>query len=390
MSTDFADVVKGGEAAFPEEEFAERVERARAVLESRGIDVLLVTGPENIFYLTGQQTPGYYTYQALLLPVDGEPVFILRQLEVLNLVANSFLDRIEPYPDNADPVDVTVDALRRAGCVGKRIAVDERAWFMPIAIYKALLAELGDLADGSGAIEQLRAVKSPSEIAKLEESAVYVAAGMRAGLAAVRAGAIENDLVAAMMGAAIAAGSEYVGMEPLVSGGPRSGVPHGTWRRRRLRPGEPAFLELAASHDRYHAALMRSAWLGPPPDAARRMMDCCLEGLDAALGALRPGATCEDVHLACQRVVDRDGFTDAYRKRTGYSVGISFAPDWGEGNVLSLFNGVTTEIVPGMCFHLPPALRRYGEFTVGVSEVAIVTETGNRTLSTIQRDLTIV
>ena len=120
------------------------------------------------------------------------------------------------------------------------------------------------------------------------------------------------------------------------------------------------------------------------------MMDCCLEGLDAALTALKPGATCEDVHLACQRIVDRDGFTDAYRKRTGYSVGISFAPDWGEGNVLSLFTGVTTEIVPGMCFHLPPALRRYGEFTVGVSEVVIVTETGNRTLSTIQRDLTIV
>lgn len=390
VSIDFADVAKGGEAAFPEEEFAGRVERARAVLESRGIDVLLVTGPENIFYLTGQQTPGYYTYQALLLPVDGEPVFILRQLEVLNLVANSFLDRVEPYPDNADPVDVTVDAIRRAGWTGKRIAVDERAWFMPIAIYKALLAELGELVDGSGAIEQLRAVKSPSEIAKLERSAAYVAAGMRAGLAAVRPGATENDLVAAMMGAAIAAGSEYVGMEPLVSGGPRSGVPHGTWRRRRLQPGEPAFLELAASHDRYHAALMRSAWLGPPPDAARRMMDCCLEGLDAALGALRPGATCEDVHLACQRIVDRDGFTDAYRKRTGYSVGISFAPDWGEGNVLSLFTGVTTEIVPGMCFHLPPALRRYGEFTVGVSEVAVVTETGNRTLSTIERDLTIV
>ena len=181
MSTDFANVVKGGEAAFPAAEFAARVERARAVLESRGIDVLLVTGPENIFYLTGQQTPGYYTYQALLLPVDGEPVFILRQLEVMNLVANSFLDRIEPYPDNADPVDVTVDVIRRAGWAGRRIAVDERAWFMPIAIYKALLAELGELGDGSGAIEQLRAVKSPSEIAKLEQSAVYVAAGMRAG-----------------------------------------------------------------------------------------------------------------------------------------------------------------------------------------------------------------
>ena len=85
----------------------------------------------------------------------------------------------------------------------------------------------------------------------------------------MKVGATENDLVAAMMGAAIAAGSEYMGMEPLVSSGPRSGVPHGTWKRRRkLAAGDPVLLEMAGCHDRYHAALMRTAWIGEPP--ARR------------------------------------------------------------------------------------------------------------------------
>ena len=62
-------VSQGIEAVFPADEFDGRVARARALLAERDIDVLIVTGPENIFYLTGQQTPGYYTYQALLLPV---------------------------------------------------------------------------------------------------------------------------------------------------------------------------------------------------------------------------------------------------------------------------------------------------------------------------------
>lgn len=208
---------------------------------------------------------------------------------------------------------------------------------------------------------------------------------MAAGLAAVAVGASENDLVAAMMGTAIAAGSEYVGMEPQVSSGPRCGVPHGTWRRRVIAAGDPVFLEMAASHDRYHAALMRSAWVGPAPDEAKRMMACCCEALEAALGALKPGNSCAEVHEACQRVIDRAGYSENFRKRTGYSVGISFAPDWGEGNVLSLFTGIERVIEPGMAFHLPPALRIYGRFTVGVSETAIVTDSGCRPLSALPR-----
>ena len=120
------------------------------------------------------------------------------------------------------------------------------------------------------------------------------------------------------------------------------------------------------------------------------MHDTCLEALQAALDAFEPRATCADTHAACQAVVDRNGFTDAFRKRTGGSTGISFAPDWGEGNVLSLFRGMEQVIEPGMVFHIPPALRDLGVFTVGVSETAVVTESGCRTLSTIPRDLVVV
>lgn len=387
MTDHDAVVTQGLEAVFSNEELLLRQKRAREALLARGIDILLLTGPENIFYLTGQQTPGYYTYQALLLPVDSDPVFIVRQLELNNLVANSYLDDIVPFMDNADPVHVTVELIRQRGWQSKHFAIDQRGWFLPIAIYKALEEQLDHIGDGSGIVESLRAVKSESELEKLEQSARYVDAGMRAGMEAVNSGVSENDIVSNMMGASIKAGSEYVGMEPLMASGPRCGIPHGTWRRRTIQDGDPVFLEMAASHDRYHAALMRSAWIGQPTSAARNMMDCCLEALAASLDVLKPGTSCEDVHNACQKVVDDHGFTDNFKKRTGYSVGISFAPDWGEGNVLSLYTGINTIVQQGMVFHVPPALRIYGEFTVGVSEVAVVTKDGCRTLSTIERDL---
>ncbi|MGO8911332.1 MAG: M24 family metallopeptidase [Bradyrhizobium sp.] len=380
-------VRQGSESAFAKGEYDTRTALARDLLAKAGIDVMIVTGPENIFYLTGQQTPGYYTFQALVLPVDGAPVFVIRQLEYFNFVANTFISDAEVYQDGDAPVDFLIDLIKERGLASKRIAIDKRGWFLPISVYEALQEKLGTIRDGAGVIEQLRAVKSAAEIAKLTTAAGYVDAGMRAGMAALKVDASENDLVAAMMGAAIAAGSEYMGMEPLVSVGPRTGVPHGTWRRRRIEANEPAFLEMAGCHDRYHAALMRSAWIGAIPKQAEEMEKVCQEALQAALDAIRPGATCEAPHAACQKIIDRAGYTENFRKRTGYSVGISFAPDWGEGAILSLYTGVHTELRPGMTFHIPPALRIYGKFTVGVSETIVVTDNGYRALGSVARPM---
>jgi Xaa-Pro dipeptidase len=125
---------------------------------------------------------------------------------------------------------------------------------------------------------------------------------------------------------------------------------------------------------------MRTAWLGAPPPVARDLEQVALAALEAALGAARPGNTCADVHRAAQRVIDAAGMTDRYRKRSGYSLGVSFAPDWGEWQVMSLYDGVDIALEPGMCFHLPTTLREWGAFTVGISESIVITETGCRVL----------
>ena len=66
-------VPSGSEAAFPREEFARRQAALRERMAARGIDLYLTSGPENVFYLSGQQTPGYYTFQCLAIPATGEP-----------------------------------------------------------------------------------------------------------------------------------------------------------------------------------------------------------------------------------------------------------------------------------------------------------------------------
>ncbi len=380
-------VPSGSEAAFPRDELDRRVAALQRRLAARGFDLFLTSGPENVFYLSGQQTPGYYTFQCLAVPATGRPFHVLRGLEALNARANTYLDDIAGYPDGANPAEALAEALRQRGFTGKRVAIDQNAWFLSVNLYNRLVAEVGPLLDGSGLVEELRRVKSPRELEQIRQAAGANDAGMRAGLAAVRAGASENDVAAAIMHAAIVAGSEYVGMEPFVTSGPRSGIPHTTWRRRRIERGDVVILETAACYNRYHAALYRTVAVGAIPERARAMYEVCQEGLGAALAELRPGRTCADVHDAVQAVIDRHGQTAGYRKRTGYSIGISFAPDWGEGNILSLYRGVDVALEPGMVFHVPITLREYARFTVAVSETVVVTPQGPETLSALGREL---
>ncbi|XHM74927.1 Xaa-Pro peptidase family protein (plasmid) [Mesorhizobium sp. ANAO-SY3R2] len=379
----------GSQAVFPAAEFRQRIALIQKALRPTGADALLLTGPENIFWATGRQTAGYFAFQALVVPLSGEPILLVRQLEMTGARASTWLSDLRAWQDGEDPAQALGALIAELGF--HHLAVERNGWFVSQALGERIAAALAPLrlSDGSGLVEGLRVVKSPAELAAIRHAAAYAQAGMVAAIEACHDGASENDVTAAMMAAAISAGSEAMAMEPLVSSGPRSGIPHATWRRRKMGAGDGVFLELAASHDRYHAALMRSVWIGSPPVEAQAMMDTALRALDAALAAMRPGEPCAAAHDAAQAVIDAAGYTAAFRKRIGYSMGAAFAPDWGEGAVLSLFSDVSRPLEPGMVFHLPATLRSYGVFTVGASETVIVTETGVEPLSDLPRTMTI-
>ena len=377
------------ETAFARPEFAARMRRLSDALRARGAEGIVLTGPENIFWATGRQTAGYFAFQALVVPVEGEPVLLVRELERTGAVAATWLREIRTYGDADDPVAALAQIVAELGC--RVVAVERNGWFVSPALADRISAALQDLliVDGSGLVEELRVVKSPAELDAIRRAAAYTEAALAAGIEACGSGVTENVVAARMLSAAVERGSEPMAMEPLVSSGPRAGIPHASWRRRRMRQGDCVFLELAGSHNRYHAALMRSVWIGSVPAAARRMMDCALRALDSALAAIRPGQTCGHVHDVAQAVVDDGGYTAALRKRIGYSMGVAFAPDWGEGGVLSLNSGVLRVLESGMVFHLPVTLREFGTFTVGASETVIVTESGAEPLSSLCRDITI-
>ena len=291
--------------------------------------------------------------------------------------------------DTDDLVERTVDALSSRNLQSRRLAMEATAPFVTPSTWLRLRAALGDasVADGSGLVERSRAVKSAYEIAKIREACGLVELGMTAALDAVHEGANENDVAVAAYAAMVGHGSDPLVSNPIVTSGPRSGVAHTSFKHRRLENGDTVLIELGACVSRYGGALMRTAVLGAPSSEVQSMCDVVRQALNAAIAAIRPGVTAGSVDQACRGVIEDAGMEAMFRKRTGYSMGVAFAPDWGEGHIVSLRKDDPTELVPGMVFHMPPALRAFQRLCVGLSESVLVTEAGCDVLTQHPREL---
>jgi Xaa-Pro dipeptidase len=97
---------------FSDAELAARVARVREAMAGRGLDLLLLSTPENIFYLTGLDHWGYFAPHLLVVPPDGEMTLVTRAMErvtIANQVRNA---RFEGHTDSETVADLAVRLLR--------------------------------------------------------------------------------------------------------------------------------------------------------------------------------------------------------------------------------------------------------------------------------------
>jgi len=362
----------------------------RKVLEHR-LDALLIRSPENICYLTGYESVGYYAYHGLIIS-QQEPVLVLRKFEQPNVTETSWLAHSVAIEDHARPIDVTAQTLTEMGLGSARIGIEKTAWFLSVAEYETFRDVLprASLVDGSGLVEACRVIKSPEELDMMRKAAAIVDAAMLAGIQHCRPGTSEDEIAAAVHTAAILAGSEYTSLPQFILSGERTSLPHGTWRSRCLHAGDAIFLETSAAKHRYSAALSRTVSLGRPTARLQALADAVRAALEAALTAIRPGVTSASVDAACRGVIERAGFGQYFRHRTAYSIGVNFPPDWGEGQILSIRAQDDTVLEPNMTFHVVPLCLAYRELGVGMSATIRVTETGCEEFSQLPHELFIV
>jgi len=378
--------------AFSPEEYVRRYDTIQAAMAEDGLDALLVRGPENITYFSGYETPGYYKYHCVVVPRDGEPVFVVRDFEWINTPEFAWSTRIAKVFDWDHPPSVTVNVLQQLGLgSGKRIGVEKHGFFYTVDEHETLERDLADntFVDATQILWDARMVKSGEEVAVMRQSAGLVDLAMRAGYDAARPGVSGDELNAIVNKTLLENGGEYMGLPPFVLAGERSCLPHQTGGANRLADDDLMYFEISASKHRYTAALMRTLFVGTPKDEWVRAAEACIGAVEAALETIKPGVTPHDADEAARAVTQKAGFGDYHRNRLGYSIGVSYPPDWGEGELISLRQEEYRPLQPGMTFHMPPLCLKYREYGIGFSESIVVTETGCERLATFPREVTI-
>ncbi|WP_284262283.1 ectoine hydrolase DoeA [Roseicyclus amphidinii] len=387
----------GPNLRFTREEFADRLAKTHRAMELRGIELLIVTDPSNMNWLTGYDGWSFYVHQCVIVPPHGAPMWFGRLQDAAGARLTSYLPEanILGYPDHyvqnpeRHPMDHLSALLRDRGLGGLRIGVEMDNYYFSAAAFASLTRNLPNarFVDATALVNWQRAVKSPTEIDYMRQAAFIVERMHQRIFDTVEVGMRKCDLVAEIYDAGIRGGNgpggDYPAIVPLLPSGRDASAPHLTWDDQTLRAGEGTFFEIAGCYRRYHCPLSRTVFLGTPTQAFRDAEAATLEGMEAGLEAARPGNTCEDVALAFFGVLARHGIVKD--NRTGYPVGVSYPPDWGE-RTMSLRAGDRTVLEPGMTFHFMTGLW-LEDMGLEITETILITETGVECLANVPRQL---
>lgn len=382
---------------FSRAEFAARVEKTQQAMERQGIDALIISDPSNMAWLTGYDGWSFYVHQAVVLPVDDDPIWFGRSQDANGARRTVWMtpDRIETYADHyvqsteRHPKQVLSDIIERRGWGKRRIGVEMDNYYFSAAAYATLQQGLPNarFQDATYLVNWQRAVKSPQELDYMAHAARIVERMHQRIFDKIEPGMRKNDLVAEILHAGATGteetGGDYPAIVPLLPSGPDAAAPHLTWDDRPLRAGEGTFFEIAGCYRRYHCPLSRTVFLGKPTPQFIEAEKAVLEGMEAGLAEARPGRPCEGIAKAFFAVLARYGIEKD--NRTGYSIGLSYPPDWGE-RTMSLRAGDLTELQPGMTFHFMTGLW-LDDWGFETTESIVITEEGPHCLAQVPRKL---
>ncbi|MDG2285320.1 MAG: ectoine hydrolase DoeA [Alphaproteobacteria bacterium] len=387
------------ELNFTRAEYAERLAKVRVSMERAGVEMLILSDPSNMSWLSGYDGWSFYVHQCVVVPPEGEPIWYGRSQDANGALRTAYVDAVNiiGYPDiyvqstERHPMQLLASTLIDKGWGSKAIGVEMDNYWYSAAAHAALVAGMPNASfkDTTGLVNWCRAVKSDQELVYMRRAARIVESMHQRIADKIEPGIRKCDLVAEIYDASLRGadghGGDYPGIIPLLPSGADASAPHLTWDDKPMKRGEATFFEIAGVHRHYHCPMSRSAFLGKPTDTILDAEKAVLEGMDAGLAAAKGGNTCNDIAEAFFGVLAKHGIEKA--NRAGYAIGLSYPPDWGE-RTMSLRPGDMSELKPGMTFHFMTGLWMK-DWGLEITESFVVTPNGHECLANVPRGLLI-
>lgn len=382
---------------FKRDEYVSRLLKVQNAMEAKGIDLLIASDPSNMAWLSGYDGWSFYVPQAIIVHKHGEPWFWGRTMDAAGARHTVYMDLNDIYHYGDDyvmsierhPMDHLSALIEEKQFSGKVIGVEMDNYYFSARAFEILKSKLPNATfkDATNLVNWQRLVKSDTELAFMKRAAGIVELMHERIREKLEPGMRKNDLIADIYDAAIRGtpefGGDYAAIVPMVPSGEEASAAHLTWNDMPMKKGEGTFFEIAGCYRRYHCPLCRTAYLGTPSQKFIDVEKAVLDGIAMGIDVAKPGAVAEDMVHAFSKGLAKYGLKK--EGRSGYSIGLSYPPDWGERTV-SIRPGDMTELRPNMTLHFMTAFWME-DSGYEVTESIHITGTGAELLANVPRQM---
>jgi Xaa-Pro aminopeptidase len=356
--------------------------------EDHPIDALLVTTPANIRWLTG------FTGSAGLLLVTGDRALLTTDGRYRTQAAEQLSEAGVGAEVEVGIGGVKVQRERLVavstgvGSVG--LEADNVTWSGQQS-WDELFTGSGLVAT-RGLVEQLRVVKDPGEVARMERAAAIADEALGAVLpllAAAGADRTAAPLTEARFAAALdhamrERGAEESAFETIVASGENSAKPHARPGHRVIGAGDPVVVDFGAVFDGYRSDMTRTFCVGGPPTGElARVFEVVATSQRLGVESVHAGIEAGAVDLTCRESIAEAGWAEYFEHGTGHGVGLDIheQPSVGPGSAAILVPGTVVTVEPGV--YLP------GTGGVRIEDTLVVTDDGSRPLTQFPKEVAV-
>lgn len=367
---------------------AERLERARALLDSLELDALLISRGALKRWLAGfvllrGEDPGHGFAGTLVVTRDEQLILAdSRYVEQAQVEAPGWtLVRTTRRLDE-ELADLFV--AQSIGRCGAEAEILSHATWERIRTS----APAADLVPVDQDLARLRILKDDDEQAALSRACALTDACFGQLLPLIRPGITELELASQLEDLIRKAGAEALSFDTIVLFGARAAMPHGRPSATQLEAGQAVLLDFGAQVDGYRADMTRTVFCGEPGPDARRLYGLVADAQRVAEEAVRPGVLGTEVHAAAVAHIEGGG-----EPPFGHGLGHGIGLDTHEPPSLSRIGypgqqGGTLEA--GMTFTIEPGIYLPGRIGIRIEDDYLLTDDGLRRLTASTRDFVVV
>jgi Xaa-Pro aminopeptidase len=358
-----------------------RLAEVKTAVAAAGLDALLLTPGPDLRYVTGYDAHQLERLTCLVLPAGRDPLLVVPRLEVpaaLASPAGGLGVEIAGWDETDDPYALVASHLGRPA----RVGLSDRMWALMVLRFRATLPDAEQVL-ASAALRDLRARKSPAEVAALLAAGEAIDRVHARVPGWLRAGRTEEQVAADISDAIVAEGHARVDFA-IVGSGPNGASPHHTASDRVLRPGDAVVVDIGGTMPSgYCSDSTRTYVIGEPSAEFAAYYQVLQAAQEAACEAVRPGVTAEAVDAAAREPITAAGYGDYFVHRTGHGIGLESHED------PYIVAGNTEPLAAGNAFSIEPGIYP-GAHGARIEDIVVCTEDGVQRLNNITRDLIVV